>query len=113
MTLEELIDKAEELVRIVTTSDMGYMGFEIDEDEFRRVFAELVRADERNECAKVCEELVPDMSRTSFEAAAELRRLHEANQAMLEALKNFTDGCSTTVDAFAAARAAIAKGEQS
>ena len=32
-------------------------------------FAELVRADERNECAKVCEELVPDMSRTANDAS--------------------------------------------
>jgi hypothetical protein len=29
----------------------------------------LVRADEREECAKVCEELVPDMSRTANDAS--------------------------------------------
>jgi len=32
-------------------------------------FAALVRADERNECAKVCEELVPDMSRAANDAS--------------------------------------------
>ena len=32
-------------------------------------FAELVRADERAECAKVCEELVPDISRTANDAS--------------------------------------------
>ena len=32
-------------------------------------FAELVRADEREACAKVCEELVPDMSRTANDAS--------------------------------------------
>lgn len=48
-------------------------------------------------------ELVPN-------AAAELRRLHEANQAMLEALKGLVQvGLSTS--RIAAARAAIAKGE--
>lgn len=30
---------------------------------------ELVRADEREACAKVCEELVPDMSRTANDAS--------------------------------------------
>ncbi len=37
-------------------------------DQLER-FAALVRADERNECAKVCEELVPDMSRTANDAS--------------------------------------------
>jgi hypothetical protein len=32
-------------------------------------FEALVRADEREACAKVCEELVPDMSRTASEAS--------------------------------------------
>ena len=44
---EELAEQAEQQVRVPTTSDLGYKGFEIDDDEFRRVFAELVRADER------------------------------------------------------------------
>lgn len=55
MTLEELIDKAEEHVRVPTKSSLGYMGFEIDEDEFRRVFAEFVRADEREQCLHAAE----------------------------------------------------------
>lgn len=47
---------------------------------------------------------------TSYQgqAAAELRRLHEANQAMLEALKEITLEHGMTDKA----RAAIAKGEQ-
>lgn len=80
-------------------------------DQLKR-FAALVRADERNECAKVCEELVPDMSRTSFEAAAELRRLHEANQAMLEAL-GLILASDDWLEIERIARAALAKGEQS
>ena len=32
-------------------------------------FAELVRADEREACAKVCAELVPDMTRTANDAS--------------------------------------------
>ena len=32
-------------------------------------FAELIRADEREACAKVCEELVPDISRTANDAS--------------------------------------------
>ena len=32
-------------------------------------FEALVRADEREECAKACEELVPDMSRTANDAS--------------------------------------------
>jgi hypothetical protein len=32
-------------------------------------FAALVRADEREACAKVCEALVPDMSRTANDAS--------------------------------------------
>jgi hypothetical protein len=50
------------------------------------------------------------------QAAAELRRLHEANQAMLEALKSLADlydtdeGCRS-LPQYIAARAAIAKGE--
>jgi hypothetical protein len=46
---EELAEQAEQQVRVPTTSDLGYKGFEIDDDEFRRVFAELVRADEREQ----------------------------------------------------------------
>ena len=36
--------------------------------EIERLVA-LVRADEREACAKVCEELVPDMSRTANDAS--------------------------------------------
>ena len=47
-------------------------------------------------------------------AAAELRRLHGANQAMLEALKDLMDGTGDmTSKRIEKARAAIAKGEQS
>jgi hypothetical protein len=49
--IKELADQAEEQVRVTVKSDWGYLGFEIDEDEFRRVFAELIIA----ECAKLCE----------------------------------------------------------
>lgn len=34
-----------------------------------KAFAELVRADEREACAKVCGELVPNMSRTANDAS--------------------------------------------
>jgi hypothetical protein len=37
--------------------------------EFLKRFEALVRADEREACAKVCEELVPDMSRTANDAS--------------------------------------------
>jgi hypothetical protein len=63
----------------------------------------------KRECALVA-------SRDATEAAAELRRLHEANQAMLEALKSLADlydtdeGCRS-LPQYIAARAAIAKGE--
>jgi uncharacterized protein YfbU (UPF0304 family) len=40
--IKELAEQAEKQVRVETKSDLGYMGFEIDEDEFRRVFAELI-----------------------------------------------------------------------
>ena len=59
----------------------------------------------------------PERSRTSFEAAAELRRLHEANQAMLEALKWIADQTydpwTNGAEAQRHAIAAIAKGDQS
>ena len=44
----------------------------------------------------------------------EIKRLHEANQAMLEALKAVMkyDGHEIPYEAFMGARAAIAKGEQ-
>lgn len=42
------------------------------------------------------------------EASANLRLISAAPE-LLEALKNFVDGCSTSVDAAAQARAAIAK----
>ena len=38
------------------------------EDDLER-FAELVRADEREACAKVCADLVPDISRTANDAS--------------------------------------------
>ena len=44
-------------------------------------------------------------------AAAELRRLHALNGELLEALKNYVDGCSLGVNAAEVARAAIAKAE--
>jgi hypothetical protein len=37
--------------------------------EYLKAFEALVRADEREACAKVCEELVPDMSRTANDAS--------------------------------------------
>jgi hypothetical protein len=40
--INELAEQAEKQVRVKTKSDLGYIGFEIDEDEFRRVFAELI-----------------------------------------------------------------------
>jgi hypothetical protein len=46
-----------------------------------------------------------------YKAAAELRRLHAENAELLEALRNFVDGCSMSVDAGAVGRAAIAKAE--
>jgi glutaminase len=44
-------------------------------------------------------------------ASAELRRLHAVNQELLEALKNYVDGCSLGVNAAEVARAVIAKAE--
>ena len=46
---------------------------------------------------------------TQLKAAAELRRLHALNGELLEALKNYVDGCSLGVNAAEVARAAIAK----
>ena len=47
------------------------------------------------------------------DCAAELRRLHEENQAMLEVLKDLMDGTGDmTSERVEKARAAIAKGEQ-
>lgn len=40
-----------------------------DDADWCQQFADLVRADEREVCAKVCEELVPDMSRTANDAS--------------------------------------------
>jgi hypothetical protein len=42
-------------------------------------------------------------------SAAELRRLHALNGELLEALKNYVDGCSVGVNATEVARAAIAR----
>jgi len=39
------------------------------DDEKLKAFADLVRADEREACAKVCGELVPNMSRTANDAS--------------------------------------------
>ncbi|MCA3291239.1 MAG: hypothetical protein ING23_12500 [Roseomonas sp.] len=50
--------------------------------------------------------MVPDINR---EAAAELRRLSTVNQELLDALKNYVDGCSVGVNANEVARAAIAR----
>jgi hypothetical protein len=50
--------------------------------------------------------------RDKAEAAAELRRLHALNGELLEALKNYVDGCSLGVNAAEVARAAIAKAEE-
>jgi hypothetical protein len=43
------------------------------------------------------------------EVAAELRRLSALNGELLEALKNYVDGCSVGVNATEVARAAIAR----
>ena len=53
-----------------------------------------------------------DVTGTLGKSAAELRRLHEANQAMLEALK-WIDPWTNGAEAQRHAIAAIAKGEQS
>jgi hypothetical protein len=47
------------------------LGFDRDGDytEELKAFESLVRADEREACAKVCEELIPDMSRTANDAS--------------------------------------------
>lgn len=63
-------------------------------------------------------EIIERMSTSTFdiETAAELRRLHEANQAMLSALKSMSNHYSGSLDYqppyVALGRAAIAKGEQ-
>jgi hypothetical protein len=51
-------------------NDMFYVSTVISHctKELKR-FEALVRADEREECAKTCEELVPDMSRTANDAS--------------------------------------------
>lgn len=55
--IKELAEQAEKQVRVTVKSDMGFVGFEIDEDEFRRVFAELIIKD-------LCDTVVqPYMSR--------------------------------------------------
>ena len=57
----------------------------------------------------------PDSDGHCREAAAELRRLHEVNQQLLDALKEIADGASSEFeDAWCGeiARAAITKGEQ-
>jgi hypothetical protein len=43
------------------------------------------------------------------QAAAELRRLSAVNAELLDALKNYVDGCSVGVNATEVARAAIAR----
>jgi len=68
------------------------------------------------------EETVPgvEVSPMETKAAAELRRLHEANQAMLEALKDIAYRSMSMYGSYShmienlqeTARAAIAKGEQ-
>jgi hypothetical protein len=50
--------------------------------------------------------------RQMAEAAAELRRLSTVNAELLEALKNYVDGCSVGVNATEVARAAIARAEE-
>lgn len=45
-------------------------------------------------------------------AAAELRRLSTVNAELLDALKNYVDGCSVGVNANEVARAAIARAEE-
>ena len=60
----------------------------------------------------------PDTKCHKRKAAAELRRLHEANQAMLEVLKEIVEmwdafvPTDLTAEPHLKARAAIAKGEQ-
>lgn len=46
------------------------------------------------------------------QAAAELRRLSTVNAELLDALKNYVDGCSVGVNATDVARAAIKKAEE-
>ena len=59
--MRDTIDMAREAG--FTEGEIAFTG-----DNFRR-FEALVRADEREACAKVCEELVPDMSRTANDAS--------------------------------------------
>jgi len=54
--IKQLAEQAEKQVRVKTKSNLGYMGFEIDEDEFRRVFAELIV----RQCAEVGLDSVED-----------------------------------------------------
>jgi hypothetical protein len=48
--------------------EAGWTSYDSQDERFK-AFEALVRADEREACAKVCEELVPDMSRTANDAS--------------------------------------------
>lgn len=62
---------------------------------------------------RLADELDGTVKTGYWEAAAELRRLHGANQAMLEVLKDLMDGTGDmTSERVEKARAAIAKGEK-
>jgi hypothetical protein len=61
-----------EIMELARESHMDVYGLAKDHEKFvaaLEAFAKLVREDEREACAKVCEELVPDMSRTANDAS--------------------------------------------
>lgn len=72
---------------------------------------------EQPEALRIADELIALHGPTEIDerAAAELRRLHEVNQELLEALKAVYDTCSwgdeASYDAMEKARAAIARAE--
>lgn len=74
-------------------------------------FAALVAAAERDECAKVCDAIdVEYEGELGWKAAAELRRLHEVNADLIDALQ-FCSGTSYITDAHRVAEEALAKAE--
>ena len=66
------------------------------------------------EALRLADEVVAQVFFSREAVAAELRRLYEANQVMLEALKLFVieNKTHTEFERFEVARAAITKGEQ-
>ncbi len=65
--MRDTIDMAREAGFFEDTGDG--QGMWITNTSCLKAFEALVRADEREACAKVCEELIPDMSRTASDAS--------------------------------------------